>query len=72
MSIPPNNEQPPKKSFKQRFRSMFSSKSPSRDLGVPDAPPNVPPINTSFLTAQARENSPSGPRVIPDRTGSGE
>ena len=32
---------------------------------------NVPPINASFLAAQAKKNSPSdGPRVIPDHTGS--
>ena len=76
MSTPPNNERSQKKWFKQKFRSVFSSKSPSRNLDVSDASPtstNVPPIDTSFLAAQARENSPSdGPRAIADRTGSGE
>ena len=47
--------------FKQKFRSVFPSKSPeSRNLDVPDArPTDIPPINTSFLAAQAKENSPS-------------
>ena len=43
---------------------------------MPDARPtstNFPRIDTSFLAAQAMENSPSdGPRAIADRTGSGE
>ena len=76
MSSPPNNEKPQRKWFKEKFRSVFSSKSPSRNLDVSDArltSTNVPPINDSFLAAQARENSASdGPRVIADHTGSGE
>ena len=76
MSTPPNKERSQKKWFKQKFRSVFSSKSPSRNLDMPDALPtstNVPPIDNSFLAAQAMEDSPSnGPRAIADPTGSGE
>jgi hypothetical protein len=71
-----DNERSPWKWFKQKFRSVFSTKSPSRNLDVPDILPtstNVLPINATFLAAQARENSPSdGPRDIADRTGPGE
>ena len=44
---------------KQNFRSIFSSKSQeSLNLDVLDArPTDIPPINTSFLAAQAKENS---------------
>ena len=71
----PQNERSPRKWLKKKLRSVFSSESPSRNLGVPDAQStstNVPPINNaSFLAAQARENFPSDrARVIPDRTGS--
>ena len=71
MSTPPNDERSSRKWFKQKFRSVFSSKSPSRNLDVQDALSTstiVPPTNASFLAAQARENSPSDT----DRTGSGE
>ena len=68
MSTPPNNERSPRKWFKQKFRSVFSSKSPSRNLDALPTSTNVPPINDSFLEAQTRENSPSDA----DRTGSGE
>ena len=77
MSTPSNNERSPRKWFKQKFRSVFSARSPSRSrLDVPDALPtstDIPPINPSFLTAQAKENSPSyEPRITADRKGSGE
>ena len=76
MSTPPNDERSPKKWLKQKFRSVFPSKSTSRrNLDVPDAlstSTNVP-INTSFLAVQATENSQSDvPHVKADRTGSGE
>ena len=63
MSTPSNNEQSPRKGFKQKFRSVFSSiRSPSRNLEVQSTSTNVPPIN-----------SPSdGPRIIADRPGSGK
>ena len=63
MSTPSNNEQLPRKGFKQKFRSVFSSiRSPSRNLEVQSTSTNVPPIN-----------SPSdGPRIIADRPGSGK
>ena len=76
MSTPPNNEKSPRKWFKHKLRLVLPSKSPSRNLDVPDADAlpistNVPPINASFLAAQ--ENSPSdGPRIIPDHTGISE
>ena len=56
--------------LKQKFRSVFSSKSPeSLNLDVLDArPTDIPPINTSFLAAQAKENSPSDGTT--DHTGS--
>ena len=76
MSTPTNNERSPRKWIKQKFGSVFSSsRSPSRNLEVPDArsTDNIPPIKSSFLATQARGNSPSdGPRIIADRTGSGE
>ena len=75
MSTPSNNEPLPKKSFKEKFRSVFSSRSLSRNLDVLDALPssNIPPIKSSYLSGKARENSPSdGPRIIADRTVSGE
>ena len=75
MSTPPNDERPGKW-FKQRFRSLFPSKSPSRNLDGPDASPtstNVLPIDASSLAVQDRESSPSDrPRVIADHTGSSE
>ena len=70
----PQNEQSPRKWFKQMLRWVFSCKSRSRNLDMQDArrtSTNVPPINASSLAAQAKKNSPSdGPRVIPDHTGS--
>ena len=76
MSTPPNNERTQRKWFKQKLRSVFSSRSPSHNLDVPDPLPtstNVPPINASLFEAQARENSPSdGPRITADRTVLGE
>jgi hypothetical protein len=71
MSTPPNNERSPRKWFKQKIRSVFPSK--SRNLDVPDAQhtsTNVPPIDASFIEAQARGNSPSDGTT--DRTGPGE
>ena len=62
MSTPSHNERSPKKWFKQKFRSVFSSsRSPSRNLEVQSTRTNVPSIN-----------SPSdSPRISADRTGSG-
>ena len=75
MSTPPNNERT-QKWFKQKLRSVFSSRSPSHNLDVPDPLPsstNVPPTKASLFAAQARENSPSdGPRITADRTVLGE
>ena len=77
-----NNERSPRKWFKQKFRSVFSSRSPSRRrLDLPDAlstSTNIPPINASFLATQAKENDPKEndpsdePCIIADRKGSGE
>ena len=63
MSTPPNNERSPKKWFKQKFSSVFSSsRSPSRSLEGQSTGTNVPQIK-----------SPSdGPRIIADRPGSGK
>ena len=78
MSTRSNNEQSPRKWLKEKFRSVFSSRSPSHSrLDVlPNAIPtstDIPPINASFLAAQAKENFPSKePRIIADRKGSGE
>jgi hypothetical protein len=73
MSTPSNNERSTGKWFKQtkqKFRSVFSSKSPSRNL---DALASDTSTNVPSLAGQARENSPSeGAHVIADRTGSGE
>jgi hypothetical protein len=57
MSTPPKKERSPRKQTKEKFRSIFSSRSPSRHL---DPPPtaestNIPPINILEL----RINSPS-------------
>ena len=79
MSAPPNNETSRRKWIKKKLRSVFSSSgSPSGNMDVEDAGDTgintkVPPINTSFLATQVRENSPSdGSPVVEDRTGSGE
>ena len=75
MSTPTNNERSPRKWIKQKFGSVFSSsRSPSRNLEVPDARSTDNfPASSRFLAVQARENSPSnGPRIIADRTGLGE
>ena len=61
--------------FKQKVRSVFQSKSPGRNLDVPDVrPTDVPLIDISFFffAAQARENSRSDGTTDSDHTGSGE
>ena len=81
MSTPPNDKRSPKKWLKKKLRSVFTSKSQNRNFDVPDALPtlsgptsaNDQAINTSFVAAQARGESPfDGPPVIADRTESGE
>ena len=65
MSTPPNNERSPRKWFKQKFRSVFSSsRSSSRSLEGQSTGTNVPPLNSPFDS--------DGPRIIADRTGSGK
>ena len=78
MSTLPNDELIRRKWFKQKFRSIFSPKSPSRNLDMSESDAqlistNVLPINAPSLAAQGREKFPSdGPCIIEDCTGSGE